>query len=99
MKGRQATVEPQAMERSGSRRDSRPHEPALSGVEGSSWRRSLGGLIGRALTVFWSALREIFDESAYARFLERNRVESSHHAYAEFLHESQRLRERRPRCC
>jgi len=46
-----------------------------------------------------SMLREIFDESAYARFLARNQVESSREAYADFLRESERMRARRVRCC
>lgn len=50
-------------------------------------------------TVFWSTLREIFDESAYTRFLERQKLRSSPQAYAAFLRENQRQRERRPRCC
>jgi hypothetical protein len=32
-------------------------------------------------------LREIFDESAYQRFLDRSRLESSPHAYAIFQQE------------
>ncbi len=52
-----------------------------------------------ALAVIDSMLREIFDESAYARFLERSQLTTSPTAYAEFLAESRQLRERRPRCC
>jgi hypothetical protein len=52
---------------------------------------------------FWklvlSVLREIFDESAYARFLHRSGIESSPEAYAQFLRESEQMRNRRPRCC
>jgi hypothetical protein len=55
--------------------------------------------VGRALGVLRSILREIFDESAYARFLERNKVESSREAYVSFLRESEALRARRARCC
>jgi hypothetical protein len=44
-------------------------------------------------------LREVFDESAYARFLARRGVTSSRLAYAEFLHETEHSRARRPRCC
>ena len=73
------------------RRDSRPR---LSGRG-----RSPGHLFGRALSVFWSTLREIFDESAYARFLDRQHLHSSPNAYAAFLQENQKQRERRPRCC
>lgn len=46
-----------------------------------------------------AALREIFDESAYRRFLERKQVGSSRKAYAEFTREHELLRARRPRCC
>jgi hypothetical protein len=49
--------------------------------------------------VLQSMLREIFDESAYARFLARRHLASSSHAYAEFLAESGQYRERRPHCC
>jgi hypothetical protein len=46
-----------------------------------------------------AVLREIFDESAYARFLSRRGVASSVASYAEFLHETEHTRARRPRCC
>ena len=49
--------------------------------------------------ILQAMLREIFDESAYARFLQRRQLTSSAHAYAEFLNESSQQRERRPRCC
>jgi hypothetical protein len=53
----------------------------------------------RALDLVRSMLREIFDESAYERFLERRGVASSHAAYADFLREGHAAHERRPRCC
>jgi len=46
-----------------------------------------------------SLLKEIFDESAYGRFLERNRISSSATAYARFREENDRLKSQRPRCC
>lgn len=46
-----------------------------------------------------AALREIFDESAYARFLERSGMRSSPDAYAAFWAERERAHSRRPRCC
>jgi hypothetical protein len=46
-----------------------------------------------------AALREIFDESAYARFLARTGQSSSRAAYAGFLRERAASHERRPRCC
>jgi hypothetical protein len=46
-----------------------------------------------------SALQEIFDESAYARFLMRRQLQTSREAYAEFLRENEVSRQRRARCC
>jgi hypothetical protein len=51
------------------------------------------------VNVAMATLREIFDESAYRRFLERRQVVSSRKAYAEFTREHELLRARRPRCC
>jgi hypothetical protein len=42
---------------------------------------------------------EIFDESAYMRFLSRHQVRASRGSYAAFLEEHERLQARRPRCC
>jgi len=53
----------------------------------------------RIAQIVWATLLEIFDESAYARFLQRNRMQSSRAAYAAFLRESEVARARRPRCC
>jgi hypothetical protein len=53
----------------------------------------------RPLSVLVAALREIFDESAYARFLNRRQVASSRQAYAAFCRESEEGTARRPRCC
>jgi hypothetical protein len=55
--------------------------------------------LGKAVDVVVATLREIFDESAYRRFLERKQMASSREAYAEFLHEHEVLRARRPKCC
>ncbi|HZR29905.1 MAG TPA: hypothetical protein VFA71_14095 [Terriglobales bacterium] len=46
-----------------------------------------------------AALREIFDENAYARFLAREGMSSSRIAYAAFLRERETAFQRRPRCC
>ena len=56
-------------------------------------------ILRRVATVLHAILREIFDESAYARFLSRNGLASSPAAYAAFLHESEFTKARRPRCC
>ena len=55
--------------------------------------------IATVCRVVMEALREIFDESAYARFLLRNRLPSGRSAYAAFLHEQELAKARRPRCC
>lgn len=52
-----------------------------------------------AAAVFVSTMREIFDESAYARFLNRNQTTSSREAYASFRRENELSKARRPKCC
>jgi hypothetical protein len=49
--------------------------------------------------VLISTLREIFDESAYSRFLSRHGINSCHQAYAAFLREQEGIKARRPKCC
>ena len=44
-------------------------------------------------------LREIFDESAYSRFLQRRGLIAGHESYAAFLREREVSAARRPRCC
>ena len=51
-----------------------------------------------ALRILISALREIFDEAAYARFLERTHMASSPSAYAAFWRERENNAPK-PRCC
>ena len=61
-----------------------------------------GGLLAvfsRAASVSVAVLREIFDESAYQRFLDRSQLESSANAYAIFRKENEQAKSRRPRCC
>jgi len=53
----------------------------------------------QAVRVLLAALREIFDEAAYERFLRRTDVISSKSAYADFLRERESSQARRPRCC
>lgn len=52
-----------------------------------------------AAKLLLSTLREIFDESAYSRFLVRHEITSCRSAYAEFLREQEGLKARRPKCC
>ena len=43
--------------------------------------------------------REIFDEAAYTRFLNRAGIASSSEAYAAFRREFDEVKVRRPKCC
>jgi hypothetical protein len=52
-----------------------------------------------SLSLLVAALREIFDESAYLRFLNRSQIASSPQAYAAFCRECEEGKARRPRCC
>jgi len=52
-----------------------------------------------SIRLFLSALREIFDESAYARFLARHSISSCPDAYAAFLREHGAAKARPPKCC
>jgi hypothetical protein len=52
-----------------------------------------------ALRLLWAALREIFDEAAYERFLIANGVAPSRESYRFFLLERRTSQERKPRCC
>jgi len=52
-----------------------------------------------ATRLLLSSLREIFDESAYSRFLARHRMSSCRSAYAAFLCEQEEIKARRPKCC
>ena len=55
--------------------------------------------IHNAWQLLVATLREIFDETAYARFLVREGRPSSRMAYAAFLREREAVVQRRPRCC
>lgn len=52
-----------------------------------------------AARIAWQMLREIFDEAAYSRFLERNQMSSSSGSYDQFLREREAAAARRVRCC
>ena len=57
----------------------------------------------KRMVSIWRALRdmlrEIFDEAAYARFLQRCGIDSSREAYAAFRQEFEKAKVRRPNCC
>jgi hypothetical protein len=46
-----------------------------------------------------ATIEEIFDEAAYARFLDREKASVSRETYAAFLRENELAKARRPRCC
>jgi hypothetical protein len=47
----------------------------------------------------FATLREIFDESAYDRFLQRTQAARSVESYSAFLREREAGTLRKPRCC
>jgi hypothetical protein len=64
-----------------------------------SWIRTLFGQLESGTELLLAALREIFDESAYKRFLSRRELVSSRAAYAAFRQENEAAKARRPKCC
>jgi hypothetical protein len=55
--------------------------------------------LANAARILIAALREIFDEAAYERFLRRAKMDSSAQAYAAFRAEFEEAKTRRPKCC
>jgi len=55
--------------------------------------------VADALRLLAMTLREIFDESAYTRFLQRSHMTSSPAAYAAFWRERESSRAPRIKCC
>jgi hypothetical protein len=51
------------------------------------------------LNILLATLREIFDESAYSRYLARTASQPSRASYAAFLDEKRAADLRRVRCC
>ena len=60
---------------------------------------AIAAVIIHSFKLLAATLQEIFDESAYQRFLDRTRLQSSPHAYAIFQQENEQTKSRRPRCC
>jgi hypothetical protein len=54
--------------------------------------------VKKLITILFSMLREIFDEAAYSRFLQRTNMTSSPAAYAAFWRERE-SKAPKPRCC
>jgi len=53
----------------------------------------------KMFAIIVATLREIFDESAYGRFLACHKLSSCPSAYAAFLREQENIKSRRPKCC
>ena len=65
----------------------------------SQAKRCLLSALAQITSMAKAVLQEIFDETAYQRFLNRSQLQSSSHAYAMFLNENEQAKSRRPRCC
>ncbi len=76
--------------------------PARETLEARTHRArvsAIAAVIIHSFKLLAATLQEIFDESAYQRFLDRTRLQSSPHAYAIFQQENEQTKSRRPRCC
>ena len=60
---------------------------------------SATALLRRVTETICAALREIFDESAYDRFLLRTRASRSVASYRDFVRERDAAMLKKPRCC
>jgi hypothetical protein len=70
------------------------------GKTGSGSRRQqCARVFFRVLSLLLATVREIFDESAYQRFLSQRQLGSSRASYALFLREQETRRARQPKCC
>jgi hypothetical protein len=73
-------------------------DKAKSGAAKKSLRQFFERL--RIVTsTFRATLREIFDENAYERFLQRTQTSPSVESYRAFLQEREAITLRKPRCC
>jgi hypothetical protein len=76
--------------------------PAREMLEARTHRARVSAIaaaIIRSFKLLAAILREIFDESAYQRFLDRSQLESSANAYAIFLQENEQSKPQKVRCC
>ena len=71
------------------------------GVSGSSHEifKDFLPRLARAIRTLLAAIREIFDESAYDRFLLRTNAARSIASYRAFTRERDASMQRKPRCC
>ncbi len=99
------TIELCHPERAGAHATASRRTPALSvskeAASGSSYE-TLKDFLPRptsAIRTLLAALREIFDESAYDRFLLRTHASRSRASYREFTRERDAAMLKKPRCC
>jgi hypothetical protein len=77
----------------------KPAAKIVSSYSGAALARAAFKALARAFAVLVEMLQEIFDESAYQRFLNRNELHSSSQSYSMFRQENEEAKSRRPRCC
>ena len=65
----------------------------------SEWTIKRDHPITRFLQLIRAVLREIFDESAYERFLLRTKASHSGASYRDFMRERAAAMSKKPRCC
>jgi hypothetical protein len=76
--------------------------PVREMSEATTSRGQANGVVStlfRCFEMFVAILQEIFDESAYERFLIRTQLKSSRSAYKLFQQENEQSKSRKPRCC
>lgn len=69
------------------------------GVAADNTWASAPATIHKIMQTIKAALREIFDESAYDRFLTRTQASRSIASYRQFMQERDEAVEKKPRCC
>jgi hypothetical protein len=78
-------------------------EARRRGADGFPKARPPGKPIARffhqAWQIVYATLREIFDESAYERFLMQTGVRRSVESYRAFVRQSEAASAKKPRCC
>ena len=57
------------------------------------------GKISRIVNLLRATLHEIFDESAYDRFLQHTSAARSRQSYRAFMRERESTNAKKPRCC
>jgi hypothetical protein len=95
------------MKGSGDRKNEFTAETRSRGERSISPRRHGGtekiragfSILAKVSNIIRAVLSEIFDESAYRRFLERTRSSRSRESYRAFTRERDASMQKKPRCC